>query len=459
MGTPDSLGRSLTVYLRPRQLVVLALGIAQGAPFALIAGTLTYWLSRVGVDKSTVGLFFLTGLSYSLKPVWSPLIDRVRLPFFGRKFGQRRSWLFLLQSLLIVAIIALGHSNPGERIGLAAVLAALIGFLSASQDIVIDAYRIEILEDDEQGAGAASIQFGWRLGAWLCGGVTLGIAGVWGYMAAYTVSAFFILPGAVAAVLWGEPRPVETPEASRLRQGAEAFIAARKLRGWTAEWVAWLQMAVVAPFVEFMKRPGWWLILIFILLFKFGDAVAANQTSPLLVELGFSELETALGVKTAGLPPLFVGIALGGSLYFIAGAYRSLLITGALMMLTNLMFVGLAAAGHSMPMLMATIAFENFASGLGGTAVVAYLSGMCNRSFTATQYALLSAVTLIPRSLFASFSGFLAEVVDWETFFLISTVVALPGILMLVAMRRIAFTADGMPRLRHEADSREAAEL
>ena len=403
MHAVDSLRRSLTVYCQPRQLVVFALGVAQGAPFALIAGTLTYWLSKVGVDKSTVGLFFLTGLSYSFKPVWSPLIDRVELPLLAARVGQRRSWLLLLQVLLIATIIALGNSNPGQTIGLAAALAALIGFLSASQDIVIDAYRIEILEDDEQGAGAASIQFGWRVGAWLCGGVTLGIAGVWGYRAAYMVSAFFILPGAIAAIFWGEPRQIETPEAARLREGAQAFLAARKVRGWASEWLAWVQMAVVAPFVEFMKRPGWWLILIFILLFKFGDAVAANQTSPLLVELGFSELETALGVKTVGLPPLFIGIALGGSLYFVAGAYRSLLITGALMMLTNLMFVGLAAAGHSMPMLMATIAFENFASGLGGTAVVAYLSGMCNRSFTATQYALLSAVTLIPRSLFASF--------------------------------------------------------
>lgn len=440
------------LYLRPRQLVVFALGISQGAPFALIAATLTFWLATVGIQKSTIGLFGLVGLSYMLKPLWSPLLDRGRLPLLAARFGQRRSWLILLQAVLIVLIVALGHSNPDPATGvkLTAALAVAIAFFSASQDIVIDAYRIEILEDDEQGAGAASIQFGWRVGAWLTGALTLAVAGLADYALAYSVSAFFILPGVIAALIYGEPRHVETDEARRLREGAAAWLVARGRSGAVAEWLAWLHMAIVAPFAEFMRRPGWLLILIFILLFKFGDAVVANQTSPFLVELGFSEIETAIGNKTAGLPPLLIGIALGGTLYYAVGAYRALIITGILMMATNLMFAALAYVGHSMPMLMATIAFENFASGLGGTAVVAYLSGMCNKSFTATQYALLSAMALIPRSSFAAFSGYLSEAVDWPTFFYISTAAALPGLVMLVAMRRWVFDADGGPLL-HKA--------
>ena len=446
---------TLALYLKPRQLVVFSLGIAQGAPFALIAATLWYWLAKEGVDKSTVGLFGLAGLSYSLKFIWAPLIDRVRLPVLARIMGTRRAWLMLFQALLILSIAAIGYSAPAQNIGLTAMLAVAIGFFSASQDVVIDAYRIEILSDDEQGAGAAMIQFGWRVGALMAGAGTLLLAKRIGYPPAYAISAFFILPGLIAAYLWGEPAHVETPEARKLREGAERLLAARENPGRWARASVWIYSAVYAPFAEFMTRRGWYLILAFVLLFKFGDAVAANQTPYFLFEMGFDEDEMAFANKLAGLPPLLLGIGLGGTLYYATGAWRALLVTGILMMVTNLMFVWLADTGHSIPLLVATIGFENFASGLGGTAVVAYLSGLCNKSFTATQYALLSAVTLLPRSIFAAFSGYVAELVGWQEFFVISTFLAIPGILMLFAMRRVAFDAEGHPL--HETAAPESA--
>ncbi len=448
--------QTLALYLQPRQLVVFALGISQGAPFALIAATLWYWLAKEGIDKSTVGLFGLAGLSYSLKFAWAPLLDRVRLPVLANMMGTRRSWLMVLQVLLILAIAALGYSAPAQNIALTALLATIIGFLSASQDVVIDAYRIEILEDDEQGAGAAMIQFGWRVGALLAGAGTLVLAKRIGYPPAYAISALVILPGLIAAYLWGEPEHIETPEARKLRQRAEDLLSRQASPGRWEHASVWIYTAVFAPFAEFMTRRGWYLILVFVLLFKFGDAVAANQTPYFLFEMGFDEDEMALANKLAGLPPLLLGIGLGGTLYYAVGAWRALLVTGILMMVTNLMFVWLANVGHSIPMLVATIGFENFASGLGGTAVVAYLSGLCNKSFTATQYALLSAVTLLPRSIFASFSGFLAEQVGWQDFFIISTLLAIPGIMMLFVMRRVAFDADGRPL--HEIAGKEPPE-
>ncbi|MEE8371881.1 MAG: MFS transporter [Sphingomonadales bacterium] len=450
MHKPHTAFENLLLYLQPRQLVVFALGLAQGAPFALIAGTLTYWLAKLGLDKSTVGLFGLAGLAYSLKFLWAPLLDRVRLPLLARLVGQRRAWLLVLQLALFAAISALGYSSPVENVLKTAALAALIGFLSASQDVIIDAFRIEILDDDEQGAGAAMIQFGWRIGALLAGAGTLVLAKRIGYPEAYLLSSFIILPGLIAAFLWGEPRHVETIEARRQREAVEVMLAKSGRTGLIPRVLAWVYMAAVAPFAEFMTRRGWYLILIFILLFKFGDAVAANQTSYFLFELGFDEDEMAWANKVAGTIPTLIGIALGGTLYFAVGAWRALFITGILMMVTNLMFVALAGVGHSVLFLMLTVGTENLASGLGGTAVVAYLSGLCNKSFTATQYALLSAVTLLPRSIFAGFSGFISERVDWPTFFIISTLAAIPGLMMLFAMRRVAFAKDGSP-VPHDA--------
>lgn len=436
---------TLMLFAQPRQLVVFFLGVAQGAPNALISATLMFWLSEVGRNNSEVGLFGFAIAAYALKPLWAPFLDQFNVPFLGRRLGSRRAWLLVLQVLLIAAITGLGQTDPEHDLVATAIFAALIGFLSASQDILTDAFRIEILSDDEQGAGAAMVQFGWRVGALLTGAGTLLMAGQFGYALAFTISGFFILPGLIAVMLWGEPEHIETPEARRLRETSEAYLAAHGVGGRRQQFVAKLNTTIVSPFREFMSRPGWWLILLFIPLFKLGDAVGLNQFSPFLVDLGFTATESALANKIAGLPPLLIGVAVGGTIYYALGTFRALVVAGLMMMVTNLGFVWLASIGHSIPALMVTVGIENFASGVGGTAVVAYLSSLCNRSFTASQYALLAGFSLLPRGIFASFSGFLSEQVSWETFWIYSTLLAIPGLLMLFAMRRIAFDAEGQP--------------
>lgn len=437
--------QTLLLFAQPRQLVVFFLGVAQGAPNALISATLMFWLSEVGRSNSEVGLFGFAIAAYALKPLWAPFLDQFDVPLLGRKLGSRRAWLVVLQLLLIISISGLGLTDPENNLMATAILAATIGFLSASQDILTDAFRIEILSDDEQGAGAAMVQFGWRVGALLTGAGTLLMADQLGYAIAFTISGFFILPGLIAALWWGEPEHVETPEARCIREASEEFLASHGVMGRRQRIVAKLNTTVVSPFREFMSRPGWWLILLFIPLFKLGDAVGLNQFSPFLVDLGFTATESALANKTAGLPPLLIGVAVGGTIYYALGTFRALVVAGFMMMLTNLGFIWLAYAGHSIPALMITVGIENFASGVGGTAVVAYLSSLCNRSFTASQYALLAGFSLLPRGIFASFSGFLSEQVSWEVFWFYSTLLAIPGLLMLFAMRRIAFDAEGHP--------------
>lgn len=436
---------TFSLFLQPRQLVVFFLGLSQGAPNALISGTLMFWLSEVGRDNSEVGLFGLAIAFYALKPLWAPLLDQFDVPLLAKRIGSRRAWLIVIQVLLIAAITGLGFTDPKNSLMATAVFAATIGFLSASQDILTDAFRIEILSDDEQGAGAAMVQFGWRTGALLTGAGTLLMADQFGYALAFTISAFFILPGLVAALLWGEPEHVETPEARSLREASEAALEAHGLTGRREHIIAKFNTTLISPFREFMTRPGWWLILIFIPLFKLGDAVGLNQFSPFLVDLGYTATESALANKFAGLPPLLAGIAVGGTIYYALGTFRALVVAGIMMMVTNLAFVWMASVGHSIPALIITVGVENFASGVGGTAVVAYLSSLCNRSFTATQYALLAGFSLLPRGIFASFSGFLSKQVSWEAFWIFSTLLAIPGLLLLFAMRRITFDKDGNP--------------
>ncbi len=441
---------TLLLFLQPKQLVVFFMGMAQGAPNALISGTLMFWLSEVGRSNSEVGLFGFAIAAYALKPLWAPFLDQFNIPFLARWLGSRRAWLVVLQLLLIASITGLGLTDPENNLMATAIFAATIGFLSASQDILTDAFRIEILTDDEQGAGAAMVQFGWRVGALMTGAGTLLMADQYGYAFAFTISAFFILPGLVAVLIWGEPEHIETVEARHIREESEAFIKAQGLTGRRELIFAKLNTTIISPFREFMTRPGWWLILLFIPLFKLGDAVGLNQFSPFLVDLGYTATESALANKVAGLPPLLLGVAVGGTIYYSLGTFRALVVAGVMMMVTNLAFVWLAGVGHSTPGLMVTVGVENFASGVGGTAVVAYLSSLCNRSFTATQYALLAGFSLLPRGIFASFAGFISEQVSWEMFWVYSTLLAIPGLLLLFAMRRMVFDEDGNP-LRKKA--------
>ncbi|MBI3709772.1 MAG: AmpG family muropeptide MFS transporter [Proteobacteria bacterium] len=417
---------SLRIYARPRLIAVLFMGFSSGLPLPLTFGTLSFWLAEIGVSRTDIGLFALVGTCYSLKFLWSPVIDRLALRPLTDRLGRRRGWALAIQVPLAVAILVLGLADPKSAPGLTAFLAVVVAFLSASQDIVIDAYRIELLTADEQGAGAAATQWGYRFGLMAASAGALYVAEFGGWAVAYAVMA--ALMGVGMATIWLTPEPAVAVEDSAPPPSAPA---AERV-------VAWIQTAVIAPFAEFMRRPGWIVILVFVVLYKFGDALAGVMANPFYVAMGFSKIEVANISKLFGVAATLAGLAAGGLVVFRLGYYRGLLVCGVLQMLSNLMYVIQAMVGHDNWMLVATIGIENFTGGMGSAAFVAYLSSLCNIAFTATQYALLSSLASVGRTTLSAGGGWLSDHVDWVPFFLITTVAALPGLVMVLwLMKRL----------------------
>lgn len=418
----------LAVYLDRRVLVVLAMGFASGLPLLLTLSTLSIWLTEEGVTLTSIGLFALVGAPYSFKFLWAPLIDRAPIPLLTAWLGRRRSWLLVIQAALIGAIVCLGASSPGTAPFWTAFWAVAVSFLSASQDIVIDAYRIEILDERQQGAGAAVTQFGYRIGLLASGAGALFLADNASWFTVYAIMAALLLIGVATTVLAVEPRAA----------------AASPAGGGLA---AALQDAVIGPFVEFIQRSGLraaLLVLAFILLYKFGDAFAGVMANPFYIQIGFTKSEIASVSKVFGLVATLAGVFLGGLVVGRFGVVPALLVCGVLQMGSNLMFAVQAAVGADVTLLFATIGIENLSGGMGSAAFVAYLSLLCNVAYTATQYALFSSFMAFGRTLLSSSSGWVADHVDWVTFFVISTAAAIPGLLMLLWMMK-RFPGAGRP--------------
>jgi PAT family beta-lactamase induction signal transducer AmpG len=412
------LRRVFDAYREPRLLAVLFMGFSSGLPLPLTFGTLSFWLAQSGVSRTAIGLFALVGIPYSFKFVWSPLIDRLPLPGLTRRLGRRRSWALVLQALLAAAILALGFSDPAAGAGRMALIAVIVAFLSASQDIVIDAYRIELLAPEQQGAGAAATQWGYRFGMIAASAGALYAAAFGGWHFAYTIMA--ALMGVGMITVWLTPEP----KAPRLILPAEGSRVSRILE--------WFATAVIAPFGDFFSRGGWAATMLFIVLYKFADALAGVMANPLYVSLGFTAAEVAPISKVFGVFATLVGVALGGGAIARWGLFPSLLIGGVLQALSNLMYVALTLAGHDDVMLAVTIGVENVTGGIGSAAFVAYMSRLCSVEFTATQYALLSSLAAVGRTTLASSGGWLADQFGWIGFFTISTFAGLPGILVLL---------------------------
>ncbi|MBV9523060.1 MAG: MFS transporter, partial [Alphaproteobacteria bacterium] len=344
------------------------------------------------------------------------------LPLLTRLLGRRRSWALVLQALLMLAIVALGRSDPRADLTAMAALAVAVAFLSASQDIVIDAYRIELLTSEEQGAGAAATQWGYRIGLLASGAGAL-------YAAAYGGWSFsYALMGALMTIGMATVLATPEPAVAALPSGAAAASRPGAAR--------WLREAVVLPFMDLATRRNWAAILILIVLYKLGEAMAGAMANPLYQELGFTKVEVASVGKLVGFFATLCGVAFGGVVVARLGLYRSLLIGGVLQMLSNLMYVAQVLAGHDMGMLAVSIFTENFTNGMGSAAFVAYLSNLCNAAFTATQYALFSSLAAVPARLLSSPAGWLVDRLDWIPFFLLTTVAALPGLLLLIWLMR-----------------------
>jgi MFS transporter, PAT family, beta-lactamase induction signal transducer AmpG len=416
--------KSLSVYREPRMLAVLFMGFSSGLPLALTFGTLSFWLAEIGVTRTEIGLFALIGISYSFKFVWSPIIDRLPLGAITRRLGRRRGWALTIQIPLALAILALGFTDPKSAPFVTAFIAVLVAFLSASQDIVIDAYRIEILKPEEQGAGAAATQWGYRFGMIASSAGALYAAHFGGWQFAYAVMAALMLVGMIT--VWLTPEPAGSAKALAPLPG--------KTSGERV--TAWISSAVIAPFADFMTRPGWIGIVIFVVLYKFGDALAGVMANPFYVAMGFSKLEVANISKVFGVAATLAGLAAGGIVVVRMGLYRALFVCGIFQMLSNLMYAIQAVVGYDVWMLTATIGIENFAGGMGSAAFVAYLSNLCNIAYTATQYALLSSLATVGRTTLSAAGGWLADQLDWVLFFSVTTLAALPGILMVLWLMR-----------------------
>ncbi len=427
--TPDSaqprasFAEALAVYLKPRVLIVLFLGFASGLPLALSGSTLAVWLTERGVDLGTIGLFSLVGLPYTFKFIWAPLTDALDVPLLSRALGRRRGWLVFTQLWLVAAIVLLGFCDPVTSLPLVIFGAVLVATASATQDIVIDAFRVESLDTSEQGAGMAGYVAAYRIGmlasgagvlvlvAWLeAQGVARNAVWMWGYIAA----ACFMAVGILATLLATEP---EAPQ--------QAVDHSHKpLRR--------LYETATGAFGQFLARDAAIAVLLFVVLYKFCDAFAGALTAAFVINIGFDKATYAAVVKGVGLAAALIGGFAGGSMVRALPLSTSLWIGGFLQMASNLTFSWLALVGVSVPALTATIIVENFTGAIGTVVFVAYLSALCgDRAHTATQFALLTALAAVGRTTLASGGGFIAEYSGWVTFFAITAVSAIPSLLLL----------------------------
>ncbi len=400
-------GEILSTLFSARMLVAFIMGFSSGLPLLLTGSVLQAWMREEGVDLGTIGLFALVGLPYTLKFLWAPLLDRFTL---YRALGRRRGWLLSIQLVLMLAIAGLGFVNPAEAPLIVALAALLVTFFSASQDIVIDAYRRESLADAEQGLGASLYVNGYRVGMLLASGGGLILADYVAFRTVYLIMAAAMLAGSVTTLLAREPAlPAGTPKT--------------------------LAEAVVQPFVEYFSRNDAVTVLLFILLYKIGDTMASHMTIPFYLDIGFTKTEIGAVVKLFGFWATIAGGLLGGVLILRLGIYRALWVFGILQALSTAGFALLAQLGHSVAGLAAVIAFENFSGGMGTAAYVAFMASITNKKFTATQYALLTSLMGIPRVIIAAPTGYLADFLGWETFFMACALIAAPGLWLLTRFR------------------------
>ncbi|MBK5961399.1 MFS transporter [Rhodoplanes elegans] len=428
----SSLAETFAVYLRPRVLIVMFLGFSSGLPLALSGSTLLVWMRETGVDLGTIGLFALVGTPYTLKFAWAPIVDALDVPILSRRLGRRRGWLVLTQILLIAAIVFLGLCDPAKTPWLVAFGALLVAAASATQDIVIDAFRVESLPENEQAAGMASYVAAYRIG--MLASTAGALFMVSGFEAAgfgkheawtlgYLVMGALVVLGIATTLLATEPAAsarAEHDPAHRIENPARRVM-----------------VAAVGAFSEFLTRENAVLILAFVIFFKFCDAFAGAMTAPFVIDLGFSRNDYAAIVKGVGLAATLIGGFAGG---FLARAYplvTALWIGALLQSISNLVFAWQAVVGVNLWALTVSIIVENFTGAIGTVVFVAYLSALCNSPLhTATQYALLTALAAIGRTYLSSGAGFVAEATGWVTFFLSSAIAAIPSFVLLIWLQR-----------------------
>lgn len=428
---------ALLVYTRPRVLGLAWLGFSAGLPFLLVFSTLSAWLRDEGVNLSVIGFFSWVGVTYSVKVLWAPVVDRLPFPLLTRLLGKRRGWMLASQIGIAAGLLGMSGLDPTQQIGLVAVFAVLVAFASSTQDITIDAYRIESADTQWQGAMAAAYVFGYRVALLVAGAGAFYIAEAASWAVAYQTMSLLMGIGLLATLLLPEPAPREetVPGEGVAGQapGARGFLAG----------------AIVAPFTEFFAREGGraLTVLALIALYKLSDITMGVMANPFYLDLGFSKTEIADVTKVFGFFMTIAGAAAGGLLVLRYGVARPLVVAATLVALTNLLFVALALGSPGLAMLAVVVSADNLCGGLASAVFIAYLSGLTHRSYTATQYALFSSLMTLPAKLLGGLSGVVVEAFGYPVFFGYAAVLGIPGILLALGLsRQPRTTAGGLSR-------------
>lgn len=404
----------VTLYFKKRLLIVFALGFSSGLPLLLTLSTMAFWFSTVGVDKTTIGLFALVGLPYIWKFLWAPFMDCLPFPFLTKSLGRRRGWLVAVQIFLAGAIGVMGMTNPQTHLYWTALAALSVTFLSATQDILIDAYRVEILDPSEYAAGSAMVVFGYRMGMIMAGGVALSLSDHYTWATVYGVMASCMGVGLLTTFI--------APESPVSQKSSMEYST--------------LTSTFLDPLRSFISRPYWVMTLAFIILYKVGDNLIGQMGTVFYREMGFTGAEIGMVTKTFGIWMVVLGGFVGGMVANRYGIFKTLLLGGISHILANGFFIVLAVKGHSLPCLYGTVIAENITGGIMTSAFVAYLSRLCDKNYTATHYAFLSAVASLDRVFVQTGSGYLAERLGWVEFFILMSVAAIPGLMILLFLMR-----------------------
>ena len=408
-------------YLNPHLFIILLLGFSSGLPFLLTLSTLSFWLTESGIDKATIGLFLLISLPYSLKFFWAPLTDHIRIPWLAARLGQRRSWALVAQGGLILSIIALGFCHPAQSIATTAVCAFLVAIFSATQDIIYDAYRIEIISDANRGMAAALESVGFRLGMLVSGAGALYLATYFDWQTAYHLMAVFMLVGTTTVLCMQEPPPSKVIVLARPSGRSLAYR---------------LKAFILQPWRQFYHKQQFFYLVLFIFFFKTADAVLNSMSAPFLYDLGFNKAEFATVTKIFGITLMVVGGLFGGVMIERFGALNTVLLSTFLQGMSCLMFAIQALVGHDMEILMITIGSESFCSGLTSTVFIAYISKFCQPPHTATHFTLLYSLGSLGRVLASAAAGWLADHLSWDLLFLLSTTVIIPTIWLIFILEK-----------------------
>ena len=432
--TDTSWREACSVYTQPRVFGMIFLGFAAGLPFLLVFSTLSAWLADEGVTKTTIGFFSWVGITYSIKVFWAPVVDRLPIPWLTKKLGKRRSWMLCAQIVIAGGLLGMASSEPQTQLLMIAIYALVVAFGSATQDITIDAYRIEAVDDRYQGAMAATYVFGYRLALLVAGAGAFYLAEGQSWSFAYITMATFMLIGMVTTLIISEPEHKSNVTAEKVEKQLESTLGLDKQRGATERIGRWFVDAVVSPFVEFFERNGRMAIVILLLIgtYKMSDITMGVMANPFYLDLGFSKTEIANVAKVFGFFMTILGAALGGIFVTRYGIERPLIFGSIMIILTNLLFVSLAISKPDISMLAMVISADNLSGGFATSAFIAYLSSMTNKAYSATQYALFSSLMTLPAKFMGGFSGIVVDSVGYAYFFLYAGLLGIPALLLII---------------------------